>query len=241
MASKYGLVLSDELQKEYYKFKNHQEYDKETIKKLLYYYKPPVLTNTSQIKRTGVEVDKVLQTKLKYAGYTTQTLEELARKTSYQVILSISRSDFPYININGDVLDNNLTGSFYKDQSRQKIVSHLTALCALANHVFIYDRYFSNGGVDNIKVLDRILPHKKLIIHYQNGHIEARDITQLESLCDKWIFKKEVCLTPLHDRYIVIDNEVEVILTSGFDYLSNTGKECTYIVRPFTNNHLLYK
>ena len=35
-----------------------------------------------------------------------------------------------------------------------------------------------------------------------------------------------------HDRYLVLDDKLEIILTSGFDYLVKTEKEFTYIVRP---------
>jgi len=42
-----------------------------------------------------------------------------------------------------------------------------------------------------------------------------------------------------HDRYIVIDNKMEIILSSGFMYLELTGKELTYVVRPVQENRLL--
>ena len=35
----------------------------------------------------------------------------------------------------------------------------------------------------------------------------------------------------LHDRYLIIDNKIEIILTSGFDYLFDNSKDFTYIVR----------
>ena len=34
-----------------------------------------------------------------------------------------------------------------------------------------------------------------------------------------------------HDRYIMIDNNIEIILTSGIDYLFDTSKDFTYIIR----------
>lgn len=39
-------------------------------------------------------------------------------------------------------------------------------------------------------------------------------------------------LPEYHDRYLVLDDKLEIILTSGFDYLVKTEKEFTYIVRP---------
>lgn len=42
----------------------------------------------------------------------------------------------------------------------------------------------------------------------------------------------------MHDRYLVIDGEVEIILTSGIDYLFDDEKECTIIVRKLDSDLL---
>lgn len=34
-----------------------------------------------------------------------------------------------------------------------------------------------------------------------------------------------------HDRYIIIDDKLEIILSSGVDYLFDTGKDFTYVIR----------
>jgi hypothetical protein len=34
-----------------------------------------------------------------------------------------------------------------------------------------------------------------------------------------------------HDRYLLIDGKMEVVITSGVDYLFDTDKECTLLVR----------
>ena len=34
-----------------------------------------------------------------------------------------------------------------------------------------------------------------------------------------------------HDRYILVDGKVEIILTSGIDYLMNNKNDFTYIIR----------
>ena len=49
----YSFVLSDELQKEYCNFKEGQGCDRNLIENLLHYYKPSILTNTSQLRRIG--------------------------------------------------------------------------------------------------------------------------------------------------------------------------------------------
>lgn len=53
------------------------------------------------------------------------------------------------------------------------------------------------------------------------------------------VFSLDDSLLTHHDRYIVIDNKMEIILSSGFMYLELTGKELTYVVRPVQENRLL--
>lgn len=35
-----------------------------------------------------------------------------------------------------------------------------------------------------------------------------------------------------HDRYLLIDRQMEIVVTSGIDYLFDNDKECTLIFRP---------
>lgn len=35
----------------------------------------------------------------------------------------------------------------------------------------------------------------------------------------------------LHDRYIIVDKKIQIILTSGIDYLMDTSKDFTYIIQ----------
>jgi hypothetical protein len=58
-------------------------------------------------------------------------------------------------------------------------------------------------------------------------------ITLFKNICKDWIIKEDRRNTykNYHDRYLLIDNQIEIILTSGFDYLFDENKEFTYIVR----------
>lgn len=88
---KYSFVLSDTLYKQYYLFKEHQDYDKEIILHLLKFRCGEFLTNTRQLDDIGIgdRVSKSLYDSLKHARLTKQTLEELARKTDYKLIVYI--------------------------------------------------------------------------------------------------------------------------------------------------------
>ena len=80
---KYSFVLSDTLYKQYYLFKEHQDYDKDILLHLLKFRCGEFLTNTRQLDDIGIgdRVSKSLYDSLKHARLTKQTLEELARLT----------------------------------------------------------------------------------------------------------------------------------------------------------------
>ena len=90
---KYSFVLSDTLYKQYYLFKEHQDYDKDILLHLLKFRCGEFLTNTRQLDDIGIgdRVSKSLYDSLKHARLTKQTLEELARKTDYKLTERIIR------------------------------------------------------------------------------------------------------------------------------------------------------
>lgn len=225
----YSLVLSDELQEEFFKFRNNESYDKKIIEKLLHYYKAPFLTNIAQLDRINRNTDKTLAINLHKANFKNQSLEELAKQTIYNIILCTDNDSFPYVNINTDKIENNLTGCFFCGENRTKAIQHIKALCRKASNITIYDKHFSKD-TNNVNILTQLLPTQKLNIFYAQNHINESDIQKLKNFCTQWTFKQKG-LTDHHDRYIEIDNKIEIILTSGFSYLGNTNKEFTYIVR----------
>lgn len=232
----YSLVLSDELQAEYYEFMDGRPCNSELIKKLLFYYKAPILTNTSQLKRINRTVDKQLEAVLRKSGFTTQPLEDLVKNTVYKVILSTDKDQYPYVNINRDKIENNLSGCFFRHENRRKAIEHITALCSKAGTIYLYDRHFSDyEGEKNVAILKRLFPQKELTIIYHPEHFLAEDIERIKTYCPKWMLKQQI-LTSQHDRYLIIDDKIEIILTSGFAYLNNTEKEFTYIVRTISEN-----
>lgn len=225
----YSFVLSDELQKEYCKFKEGEICDRFLIENLLHYYKPSILTNTSQLKRIGKSISPQLETSLRKSGFTTQPLEDLAQSTIYKIILCTDKDYYPYVNINGDKIENNLTACFFKRESRLKAINHMTALCRKAKTISIYDKYSFQDN-ENIELLKTILPLKDLTIIYDSQYM---NIKRLQEYCEKWTFADRT-FPEYHDRYLVVDDKLEIILTSGFDYLVKTEKEFTYIVRPLS-------
>lgn len=237
--SKYGFALSDELYKQYYLFKQHADYDKDIVSRLLSYYNEEYITNTAQLKRVGANVSNNLMIALRHNKLSNQSVEELAAKTLYKLILCTDQSGFPYVNINSDPICNCVIGSFYRDVPRQKAISHLNALCKGGKRIYLYDQYLSNSK----DVLLQILPDKAIELVYAtnrpNPHLNADDIAYLARHNAKWTFISNDTMLTHHDRYIVIDDKLEIVLTSGFEYLSNYRKEISYIVRPVTTNRLV--
>lgn len=193
-------------------------------------YKPTYVTNLAQLKRINHKSDDTLVYNLSKSGLKDQTLEELAGKTKYKVILSTDKSDYPYININHDNIENNFTGTFLRNESRDKAIKHIKALCNDAkNNIVVYDKYF-NDKESNADTLADLLPKKKLEIIYQLNTFSQVQKDKLKNACPSWTLRDDN-FQDCHDRYLIIDNKVEIILTSGFWYLNNISKEITYIVR----------
>ena len=229
----YTIVLSDELLKAYYNFKSSKGVDQNIITNLFKYYISGHLTNSAQLKRIEAN-DESLQQQLAQNGYINQTLEELCEKTIYKLILNTERNDYPYININADKIERNFTATYGKNESRDKTIKHIKALCKNAKYIFIYDKHMIRYMTDEVlQKISNILPQKKLNIIYKNGQLSQTQISRLKKEGKNWKIQPDNKNTynDYHDRYLLIDNNVEIILTSGFDYLFDENKDFTYIVR----------
>lgn len=230
----YAIVLSDDLLKEYYKFKHNDSPDSVTIQNLFNYYKSLHITNVAQLNRIGID-DNVLFSQLLQSNLTQQTLLGLCDKTTFKVILDKSNSDYPHINISKDKLENNYSSTFYKDESRVKAQEHIKALMKDASSIFIYDIYFEkrNNWEYTKKFFKEIVPRKKLDIYYRGFDLVNKG-SEVKKIYKDWKLIKDSSnkkYQDLHDRYLLIDNKIEIILTSGFNNLFDESKDFTYIVR----------
>lgn len=61
---------------------------------------------------------------------------------------------------------------------------------------------------------------KELSIVYDSQYL---NVDMLRTHCEKWTFIDRT-LPEYHDRYLVLDDKLEIILTSGFDYLVKTER-----------------
>ncbi|WP_052356304.1 hypothetical protein [Bacteroides timonensis] len=238
-----GVVVSDILFTEYHKFKKGEACNTEMVKRLLHYYKHEIVANVGQYEKNKVEISSNLKAQLTHSGFKRQSLEDLAEQnTIYKIVLNTERNDFPYINIMDDneKLENNFSSSFDVSEIRQRAFEHFAAICKHAKDITIYDKYFSRE-MNNVFALEKILPKKKIDIHYsydsaKDVGIRDEDVLKLKEICSDWNFIKESILNKRHDRYLIIDNSIEIILSSGFDHLNNDNSDFTYLIRPITSS-----
>lgn len=232
-----GVVLSDDLFVEYHKFKNGQPHDINIIKRLLHYYKNEIVSNVAQYTRNGVYLDKNLEKQMICSGLKKQELEELAMcHTIYKIILNTKNNAFPYVNImdeQNEKIENNISSSYDIADSRQKAFSHLKAICTHTKRLTLFDRYFSKKDY-NATTLCRLLPKKKIDIYY--NCISSEDIKRMQDECPAWNFIHSPNVTGRHDRYLIVNDAIEIILSSGFDHLGQTSGDFTYIIRPVKKN-----
>lgn len=226
-----GIVIDDDLFQEYHKFQKGEGFDQKKIRQLLHYYKKSIVSNIKQYEDNDVELPVNLKSQMAHSGLRRQSLEELAENcTLYKIILSSTKDTFPYVNIMDDKqrLENNYSASFDMAEPRELAIKHLTAICLHAKKITLYDKYISSKD-RNIDLIKRILPQKNLEITYND--IDDEHIELMTQHCSQWIFIKNPQMANRHDRYLIVDEKLEIILTSGFDHLKDTSRDFTYIIR----------
>lgn len=227
----YMIALSDSLYKQFHAFKHAEDCDQDIIQKMLYLYKPPHITNVAQLKRAGIE-DNPLLSLLAQSELVNQSVEELAARTVYKVLLDEERKDFPYVNINEDSVQNNYSLTFLPKQDRGKAQEYVQALLRDANQILISDRYFKDNWRITRKFFSELVPRNRLSIFYAYDHLKGV-VSDIKRICSHWTVKQDRLNTYRnhHDRYVRIDGTIEIIFTSGIDYLFDDSKECTLVIR----------
>ncbi|ACA85003.1 hypothetical protein [Shewanella woodyi] len=168
------------------------------------------------------------------------SLEQLSKETLFKLIVTIADGENspPFFNLKKQHIKRNYTLSCLHDEEREPLKDYLVCLLQGANKVLIHDKYFSSE--DDNKQIFTFLPDKDIIIQYvENGErSNGRFVRDICGANAKW--KVEQCDTTQaefnrfarsHDRYLIINEEIELTLTSGFSYIWNKEKEITCVVR----------
>ncbi|WP_321249320.1 hypothetical protein [Campylobacter sp.] len=217
--------LSDKLALEYLKFRNQCEFDLRCIGALLRYFKGEFIFTKEQLSYASKEIASFDMSRF---------LPLLDKIPKFRLILCDDNDKFPNVNIFSDRIENNLSATFKKDDPRDKAIEHFKALFKDAKSIFIYDNYLYENH--NLASLEKFIEECKIqcnIYLDRNTYNKIKTNKNLSPKIKKIAIDKAHNLNNknTHDRYIMIDNNIEIILTSGIDYLFDTSKDFTYIIR----------
>lgn len=236
-ARKYGMVLDHNLFVEYWKFRRGEGYNMPLVNKILTYYHNEFLTNVGQFVHNGVQIDRRLKKELAQNGFVNQNLQELAALTTYKIILTDGHTNYPYVNINEGRFNPAMTTFYAGDMERDAARDYLRNLCYGAKKsILLYDGYI-NVAHDLDNLLRYIIPNKQILFLFSFAKITEEHRNELQRTHDKLSFKDLGAVQKHHDRYLIIDDSIEVVLTSGFEYLQNQKKEISLVIRPVKDLH----
>jgi hypothetical protein len=131
--------------------------------------------------------------------------------------------------------------TFYSGQNRQKAILHIKALLSDKQNIEIYDPYLVENFNKVKSSLVNIL-HQQAHVFIYSYFNSDNDKKQITSHIKPHV-KKIKCFPyegyRMHDRYIKANNrkgakDLEVMLSSGFEYLADTDKDITYLVKDLT-------
>lgn len=236
-AREYGMVLDHNLFVEYCKYQRNEAYDRSLVNKIMTYYHNGFLTNVGQYAHNGIRIERNLRSTLARNGLTTQSLEELAGLTTYKIVLTDKQTRFPFVNINEGRFTSALT-TFYKgDEERAAAADYLKHLCKEAKKsILLYDKYIK--ATDNLADLLRyFIPNKQIQLIVPFNKVDDNCRKAMKVTHDKLSFVDLGAVPQHHDRYLIVDESIEVVLTSGFEYLQNQRKEISLIIRPVRDLH----
>ncbi len=244
-----NVVLSDELLVCYENYHLEPRKYKKSYNRLLAQFKPPYLTNLAQLQRckdAGLNdscFDRLLPI-LANAGDARLELHALAKSTRYQFILTNDDAcqQLPYVNIKSKNVQSLYTVTCGPGESRQRLLEHIEGLCAKAKRILICDNYFGANWDNSQKLFRAVFPRKPLMFEFvetaSNLSVSPRNSTKLtesfvRGVYANWQINQNIGDKYLnrHDRYLLIDNKLEIMLSSGFDYLYKTDKEISCVFR----------
>ena len=230
----FSIVLDDDLYGQWHNFIRSKNYDRQIVERLLHLCKPPILTNVAQLKRLGID-DSALKTRLAKDHLISQSLEELSEKTLYKMVLSSDKDIFPFVNIFTGKFNSYYTMTFAPGEDRSRLHSHLRGLFEKTSYVLLHDVYLADQWKSSVSFF-KLFPRKKLsffLSYSTNKKLKIEQIREVKSICNSWTIKKDGRdrYGYFHDRYVLLDDKLEILITSGIDYVFDDSKECTVVFR----------
>ncbi len=239
--SQFQLVLDDNLLAFFYKIKSGavspDELNTQQLSDFFKFYRPH-LTNLQQIER--LEKNKVLapeiisRIKPVLAKQMTQSrleLGDLLKHTDLKLVLTEDKvlTDSHYVDIHNTMFDAHYIISVKKNACRNNLLKYLESLLLeCKSELVIRDKHIHTKPF--FSDFFKLFPSKKINIYH--SHFDQTTCTKMKKHCSAWVIKPDTMhYSDLHDRYIRIDNKIEIIVSSGVDYLFDKSKEVTCVFR----------
>lgn len=234
----FSYLLSDELAELYLNYKKGEKVNQTLLELFFSFYEPVPFCSLDQFNKYAPENVEARQA-LMASGYNAKSEEQILNETKYKIKLTTDCNRYPCVNINNGNLKKEIVISYKAGESRDETIKHLKNLCKNAHNIVICDKYmFEEVIVETssiAKFFDNIIDDKNNInIFYKASGKRKQDyISYLKIIrlncklrpCKNGIYDN------VHDRYLVIDNKLEIILSSGINYLFDTTKEISLICR----------
>lgn len=223
--------LDDDLAKVYHDFKRGNKVNGELLIKFLRFYRPNHKTNLQQMRRIKLD-DTSMLSQLANSPDRNKSLDELSKDTVFKYILSSEKTDFPYRSIDNNNFKTEVIYSFNKNESRNTFFNHFKALVAGAKTVVVSDCYLEEKHKE-LENFYELFDKNKCTLCLTFGYSNKAYIGKIKKINNKFkiIEDSRSEYSTLHDRYILIDEQIELIITSGIDYLFDNSKECTIVIR----------
>lgn len=249
------MVLSDELFQLLSDFHHNinKKSNNDKLEALFSYLRNPILTNITQLRNLRIS-DKSYWVSLcrKYPHLQALSLEDLSQYTLYKIILTTDcNKQLPYYNIldKKGLIHNTFSMSLNIGQNRFLFKEYLKQQLKKAKELYIFDPYFAQRWDITKELFTFINLSYNISIHLhqnlfydcvkdynapnQNGKELNIIIKTLYPNCQ--VIKETshpYFANKKHDRFIIINNEIELIFSSGIDNFLNPKKnECTLIIR----------
>lgn len=238
----FSLVLDEEIAQKLCHFKQGKNQNLSEIQKILQYYKPNPLfpTKESLAQYYGDALTTQILSTYSNLYHNNPSPQELIHKTTYKIILTLKEKDgFPYVNINKSKIQNQISSTFSENEDRHNALLHFKTLLENAMRVFIYDPYIKKPNVQKalLSFITQCFPQKPLTIYTKNNPKDLQPLaSEIKKIYNDWHIKQAnhsqcQAFSDLHDRYIVIDQKIQIILTSGIDHLIDKQKDFTYLIQ----------
>lgn len=249
--SQFQLVLDDDLFEFFCRIKNGTiTIDELSDRKISNFFKlyRPSLTNKAQLDRLqlkGVieenQYKTILNQIVKIQGSHNLDLSELAKKhTNLKIVLTENTElvGDAYVNIHNTIFDSHYVICKNMKDPREDLYKKLIHIFSCSTYISIYDPYIPKNAESFLKFL-KLLPENYSV--HCNDLIKSKYYeNERKELCKEIIkefprlqIKPASCYTHkyFHDRYIQVGDNLEIILSSGIEYLFNLDKEITCIFR----------